>query len=308
MGFLTPESLEYLEAHHGIASAEVLRSLGLSPFTVRRLVEAGNLEPVLRGVYRMPAVPLDEAARCAAVCAAHPELVISGPTAGRLWGMRRLPHDDRIHVLAPPGGRPTTSRWVKPHRTAAIHDDDRIARPDGVVVTSRPRTALDLARSVGPDDLLSIIEQVMHDGRHRDDEMRRVAVDWLTPRRPWVRAYLEVLNRRLPGGAAESHPETEVGDALAAAGLVGLERQYCVDLPGFGPARFDLAVPRLLLAIEVDIFPTHRETDGRRRDEWRDESARSVGWSVERLVPADLGDRLPLTVRRIIATVRMLQR
>ena len=308
MGLFTPESLEYLEAHHGIASVEVLTTLGVSPFTIRRMVEAGNLESVLRGVYRMPAVPLDEAARCAAVCAAHPEVVISGPTAGRLWGLRRLPRDERIHVLAPPGGRPTTNRWVTPHRTAAVHDTDRVVRPDGIVVTSRPRTALDLARSVGPIDLLSIIEQVMHDGRHGDDEMRRVAVDWLTPRRPWVRTYLEVLNRRLPGGAAESHPETEVGDALAAAGLVGLERQYGVDLPGFGPARFDLAVPRVLLAIEVDIFPTHRETDGRRRDEWRDASARSVGWSVERLGPADLGGRLPITVRRIMTTVRTLQR
>jgi hypothetical protein len=138
--------------------------------------------------------------------------------------------------------------------------------------------------------------------------MRRAAVDWLTPRRPWVRRYLEVLNRRLPGGAAESHPETEVGDALAAAGLIGLERQYRLDLPGYGPARFDLAVPSVMLAIEVDIFPTHRESDGRRRDEWRDAAARSVGWSVERLVPADLGARLPITVRRIMSAVRRAQR
>ncbi|TFH20644.1 MAG: hypothetical protein E4H05_01840, partial [Acidimicrobiales bacterium] len=166
MGLFTPESLEFLEAHHGIASVDVLTTLGLSPFTIRRLVEAGNLESVLRGVYRMPAVPLDEAARSAAVCAAHPEVVISGPTAGRLWGLRRLPRDERIHVLAPPGARPTTNRWVAPHRTPAVHDRDRVVRPDGIVVTSRPRTALDLARSVGPIDLLSIIEQVMHDGRH----------------------------------------------------------------------------------------------------------------------------------------------
>jgi very-short-patch-repair endonuclease len=308
MGLFTTESLEYLESHHGIASIGMLKSLGLSPFTVRRLVEAGNLESILRGVYRMPAVPLDEVARCVAVCAAHPEVVVSGPTAGRIWGLRRLPRDERIHVIAPPGGRPTTSRWVVAHRTAAIHDHDRVVRPDGIVVTGRPRTALDLARSVGAGDLLSIIEQVMHDGRCSDDQMRRVAVDWITPRRPWVRRYLETLNRRLPGGAAESHPETVVGDALAAAGLFGLERQYRIDLAGFGPARFDLAVPRVSLAIEVDMFPTHRESDGRRRDEWRDEAAVAAGWSVERLGEADLGGRLPATVQRIVALVRSLQR
>jgi hypothetical protein len=73
---------------------------------------------------------------------------------------------------------------------------------------------------------LSIVEQVMRNGAHSEEEMRRVAVDWMTPGRPWVRRYLETLLRRLPGGAAESHPETVIGDALAAAGLVGLERQY----------------------------------------------------------------------------------
>ena len=304
MSLFTPESLRHLESHHGVATIETLKSLGLTTFGIRRLVECGNLDPVLRGVYRIPAVPFDEAARCAAVCAAHPELVISGPTDGRVWGLRRLPRDERIHVIAPPGGRPTTSRWVLPFRTAAIRDEDRVVRPDGIVVATRQRTALDLTRHVGSADLLSIIEQVMHDGPVSDDQMRRVAVEWMTPGRPWVRRYLRTLNRRVPGGPAESHQESVVGDALAAAGLCGLERQHEIDLPGYGPARFDLAVPRVCLAIEIDLFPTHRETRGRRRDAWRDDAAASVGWAVERLLEPDLGSALPATVSRLLALVQ----
>ena len=67
------ESLAYLRSHHGVASGQALRELGLSPHEVRRLVEAGNLVPVLRGVYRMPAVPYDELARCVAVCSRTPD-------------------------------------------------------------------------------------------------------------------------------------------------------------------------------------------------------------------------------------------
>ncbi len=196
------------------------------------------------------------------MCAAHPELAISGPTAGRLWGLRRLPRDHRIHVLAPPASHPVTARWVMPYRTAAVHARDVVRRPDGIAITSRARTALDLARFVSPTDLLSIIEQVIRDGQLDDDELRTVAVDWMSTQRPWIRRFLELLDGRLHGGPAESHGETVLGDALAAAGLVGLVRQYRIDLPGYGPARFDLAVPSVRLAIEVDLHPTHSETDG----------------------------------------------
>jgi very-short-patch-repair endonuclease len=303
----TTEALEFLRTHHGIASAVDLRRCGLSSPAVRTLVEAGNLTTVLKGVYRLPAVTLDEMARCAAVCAAHPELAISGPTAGRLWGLRRLPRDHRIHVLAPPVSHPTNARWVVPYRTSAVHPCDLVRRADGITVTSRARTALDLARFVPPTDLLSIIEQVIRDGDLDDDELRAVAVDWMSTQRPWIRRFLELLDGRLHGGPAESHGETVLGDALAAAGLVGLVRQYRIDLPGYGPARFDLAVPSVRLAIEVDLHPTHSETAGRRRDAARDVAATQIGWAVERAVEADFGNALPVTTRRILALVAALR-
>jgi hypothetical protein len=193
---------------------------------------------------------------------------------------------------------------VLPYRTAAFHPEDVEVRPDGISVTSRQRTALDLARTLESVDLLSVIEQAMRDGRLDIDDMRRVAVDWLSPRRPWLRSYLEVLDRRLRGGAADSHYEVLLGDALNAAGIRGLVRQFSIDLPGYGPARFDLAVPELRSAIEIDIFPTHSETAGRESDEWRDRCALELGWVVDRVVEADFGPSLDLTVHRILSSHR----
>jgi len=218
-------------------------------------------------------------------------------------GFRRLPRDERIHVLAPPASHPTIAPWVTPYRTSAFHLDDLVVRADGIIVTSRPRTAFDLARTVGSRDLLSIIEQVMADGGHDADEMRSVAIDWLSPRRPWARRYLQVLDRRLPGHPAESHLEAVLGDALVAAGVRGLERQFWIDLPGYGPARFDLALPAIRLAIEVDGFPTHRETDGRRRDASRDIAAHQLEWSVTRFEERHVTSELRTTIATIVRQI-----
>jgi len=136
------------------------------------------------------------------------------------------------------------SSWVVPYRTAAFHPEDVVRRPDGIAVTSRGRTALDLARFVSVTDLLSIIEQVLRDGK---------------------------LDGRLRGGPAESHGEAVLGQALDSAGLIGLERQHRIDLPGYGPARFDL------------------------------------DWTVERVLDGHFGANLPATVRRILGLVATLR-
>jgi very-short-patch-repair endonuclease len=195
---------------------------------------------------------------------------------------------------------------VIPYRTAAFHPGDVLRRPDGIAVTSRARTALDLARWVVGTDLLSIIEQVMRDGQLTDSDLREVAIDWLSPQRPWIRSFLGLLDGRLRGGPAESHGEVVLGDALVAAGLVGLERQYRIDLPGYGPARFDLAVPSIRLAIEIDLHPTHAESAGRDRDAARDAAAARSGWCVERIREAGFGRQLGATTRRLMRVVTSL--
>jgi very-short-patch-repair endonuclease len=66
----------------------------------------------------------------------------------------------------------------------------------------------------------------------------------------------------------------------------GLVRQHRIDLPGYGAARFDLALPLFRWALEVDVFPTHAETIGRQRDARRDAAALRCGWTVRR-IPAE---------------------
>lgn len=280
---LNPAIHRLFSTQHGVASVDQLLAAGCTRRQLKRLEEAGAIIAGLRRTYRSPSVPFDELARCATVCLANPALTISGPTAGRLWGFRRLPADRRIHVIAPPASNPAIAEWVVPYRTEAIHDHDIVERTDGIRLTTRARTAFDLTRWLGDDDLLSVIEQALHDGGLPEQHMWNTAADWLAPGRPWVRRFVRQLDRRLSGAAAESHPEVTVASALSERGVRGLQRQWKINLPGYGPARFDLALPKLRWAIEVDVHPTHRQTLGAASDHRRDLAARSIGWFVTRV-------------------------
>lgn len=308
MVHLTLHAHELLARQHGVASTQQLLDTGLSTRQLRHLQQSQDLELVLRGAYRTPSAPDTELARCAAVCAARSDVAIAGPTAGRLWGFRRLPSDHRIHVLAPPASNPAIARWVIPYRTDARHDHDVVERDDGIRITTRARTAYDLARWLGPDDLLSVIEQAAHDGRLDDGDFLDVAADWLSSRRPWVRTFLQALDRRLPGGAAESHPEVRVADALGRAGVRGLVRQHRLELPGHGSVRFDLAIPELRWAIEIDLHPRHRETLGMASDVRRDRAAGTIGWMTTRVSDVQYQTRFNETIAELAATHADLRR
>jgi len=272
-----------MSQQHGAVSARQLLDTGLTTRQLQHLAESGQLVHLVRGAYASPSRTIDELTRCAALCLARRDVVIAGPTAGRLWAFRHVSRDRRVHVIAPPRAQPCRDQRVAVYRSAAIHPEDVVVRPDGIRVTSRPRTALDLSRHVAPHELLSIIEQAMRDGYHSDADMRRTAVDWISPQRPWLIDYLRQLDRRVPGKPAESRPEVDLGQALLEAGVQPLERQFSLDLPGYGPARFDLAVPDINWAIEVDVHPTHEDVSGAGSDRQRDVGAVALGWLVTRV-------------------------
>ena len=91
MAPLNPDVMAWIRAHHATISSVALDDHSVSLDQRRRLVAAGVLVRVADGSYGLGAVELDERAVAAALCAARPELVVAGPTAGRLWGLRRSP-------------------------------------------------------------------------------------------------------------------------------------------------------------------------------------------------------------------------
>ncbi len=283
---------------HGVASSDQLLAAGMSLRQIETHSQHGSLISVVRGAYRSASVAETELARCAALCLAHRHAAIAGPTAGRLWGYRKLPLDRRIHLIAPRHSHPSTSSpWTITYHTDAIRPDDVVQRPDGIRITSQARTAMDLARWLSDRNLRSVIEQAMADGNLTAFDLQVVGVDFVQ-RRPWIRRYLDTVGSRINGGPAESHAELVVGEKLLASGISGLVRQHRLQTRS-GIIRFDLAVPALKWAIEVDVFPTHSETAGRAADAERDQRAAERGWSVSRLSRDDYHHDLDASVQRL---------
>ena len=161
MAPLNPDVMAWMRAHH----ATISRCAALDrPFGQPRPAPAPRRR---RGCwcgspnrsYGLGAVELDERAVAAALCAARPELVVAGPTAGRLWGLRRSPRDGLVHVIAPPASH-RREPWVKAYRTALIDPEDVVTHPDGLRLTSPSRTVVDLTRYVDPFALTSIISTI----------------------------------------------------------------------------------------------------------------------------------------------------
>ena len=182
MADLTRPATDRLAAQHGVASLTDLLDAGMTRWQIGDVVRRGGLIEVLPGAYRSSAVRETQLVRCIAVSRSRPDTAIGGPTAAALRGIRRVAHDGRIHVLARPASNPSVVGWLVPYRTPTWTDADVVERPDGLRVLRHPRLALDLARFVGDRDLLSIVEQCMHDGRWSDAAMRRVAADWIASR------------------------------------------------------------------------------------------------------------------------------
>ncbi|WP_214368157.1 hypothetical protein [Pseudonocardia sp. H11422] len=170
-----------------------------------------------------------------------------------------------------------------------------MARVGRCRVTSALRTAWDLARR------LDVVEAV-------------VAVDALARRGGFAPADLLVRRAEEPGARgcrrldgvtaladarAESPMETRLRLLLVLAGLPLPMVQYrLLDEHGFDVARFDLAYPDALLAIEYD-GDGHRTRALSNDDRWRDTTTGDHGWHTMRFGYDDIALSRPRTVELV---------
>jgi hypothetical protein len=301
MGVATRELVALAARQHSAITDAQLKQLGVSSHQRRRLVADGWLEHVLDGTYRLAGHTDLELARCVAACARPGGLVIAGPAAGRLWGYRRMPKDGRIQVIAPRASHPSTEPWLQAYRTTAINPWDVVHRHDGIRVTSPPRTAVDLMRYLPEQHVRSVVDQIIAAGQCTADTMRRVAEPLATPGRPWARRFLDLLDARPGGGAAESDWESQVCHELVRRGVHDLIWQRWLDVPNWGPIRLDGAVEELRWGVEVDVHPDHFTEAGVDADDSRDVACQAIGWCVSRATGLSLSADFTGTIDSLVA-------
>ena len=287
---LTPAAQRWLADHHGVITTSTLRMTGVGRTTQQRLLERSVLRPAFKGVFVVSSTPPTLEQRCAALCAAHPAGFVTGPTAGALLGLRRMPRRAALHFAIRHGAKVPPLSGVHFRQTTALAPGDRRTIAGGIEVPTWARLAFDLAADLRHLDLLSVLNQLVHERRVTVAELVGIDRRLGHPARPGsgsFRRSLERLNGRAPH---ESHPEIRLAEALRARSIP-IEQQHQVVRTSSGRiARLDLAVSCVRWGVELDIHPEHRTYEGQAADARRTRDLHQSSWQIEPVTEADLDD------------------
>ena len=298
---LPPQSVRWLADHHGVITTQVLREHGIGATATRRLVERGVLRSRRSRRLRLD---VDTAHRRAAVRRAvgRRTVVVSSPvpTAGMLAGLRRMPRRSPIHYSVLHGVHLPDDPGVRFRQTTVIWAIDRRVRDDGIVVASWPRLAFDLAADLPQLDHVSVVQQLLHEGRVTRDDLVDIDRRLGHPARAGSGVFSRTVHSLDASPPNESHPEVVLAEALRRRG-VPVVHQTKVLRPSNGrEMRVDLAVPDVRWGIELDIHPEHRTVDGFGNDARRRTEMHMVGWQVETVTEVDMAD-VNRTTDRLVA-------
>jgi hypothetical protein len=301
------EANAWLSTHLGIITAAKLEQLGCSPRNVLKMVERGELAPMFAGVFRSSQWPCGREQVLGAVCARNRAAIIGFTTAGQLWSMRRMA-DPLIRVLIPHGRSPEMSGVVV-HRCRRIDPVDIVERPDGIRLTSPPRTLFDSADMIGADAAASVLEQLLNEHRMTFGTITDTVQRLYHPRRPGSTTILSVLGSRPAWRAAlQSDLEVRVLAEIARQHLPVPLTQYRVSLGAADAIAIDFAWPECKLAVEVDHPTWHAGAADSHADKRRDRKLAALGWTSTRITDVDVHTGLPEAVADIGRILFRLQR
>lgn len=290
MSDLTPAAQRWLADHYGVITTSNLRRTGVGRTTQQRLLERSVLRPAFKGVFVVSSAPPTLEQRCAALCAAHPAGFVTGPTAGTLLGLRRMPTQAALHFAIRHGAKVSPVIGVHFRQTTALAPGDRRRIAGGVQVATWPRLAFDLAADLRHLDHLSVLNQLVHDRRVTTTELVTIDRRLGHPARPGSGSFRRSLQRLNGCAPHESHPEVRLAEALRARS-VPVEQQHQVVRTSSGrTARLDLAVSSVRWGIELDIHPEHRTYEGQANDARRTRDLHQSSWQIEPVTEADLDD------------------
>ena len=295
---------EWFRTHLGVVSAQQMVTLGCPIRTVHRMVARGELVRMQPGVYRSNQWPDERAQQMAALCATGPDVMIGLTTALKEWGFRRV-DDMRLHVLTPHGSSPDVVGAVV-HRCRKIDLVDIVERPDGIRLTSPPRSLFDSADILGVTAARSVLEQMLHEGRCTLGTFIDTTIRLGHPSRPGSRTIQEVIASRPKWRKAlQSDLEQRVLAEIERQELPAPVSQCPVQLPNSRLIHLDFGWPDVLVGLEVDDPAWHAGLDDRHRDIGRDRKAIRIGWAVPRVSKIDVEGQLRDAIDDVKATLAL---
>jgi hypothetical protein len=282
-------------------TVEKARSAGLTRSRLRR----NDVAHVGRGLYRPSTwdFDLEDAAR--ALSEATPGAWISHITAARLrnsWLPAWLSDSAELHLSKPkalPGAR---RKGIHGHRV--LVGPGEVEFVDGIWLSTRARTWLDMARMLPLHDLVAMGDELIRlprpglEGREHPyaclDSLRAMVARH--PNFQGVVRARQALDLMRVG--ADSAPETFLRLAMLDANLPEPELQLSLRPDDPRSPSADLAFRRRRVAIQYD-GEHHLQEPQRLSDRRRDKAFEAAGWSVIILDKADLDDHFTTAVKGI---------
>ena len=256
------------------------RSVGISSRALSRMLSAGLVRRVLRGVYVASTARPSAALRANSVgLVLRPGDVVVDRTAAWVHGVDCLSYaelDDPppVESCVLRGHEPTERPEVV-GRTRDLRDED-IVVIGGVRVTSPLRTAADLLCLLPRREALAAADALMRAHGFTVADLRRLLVRYFRRR--------GVIQARdlapLVDGRAESAGESWTRLVIIDHDLPTPQVQVWIDVDGRPTYRLDLAYAHARIAIEYDGAEHHSRRADRQRDEARRAWLRAHGWRV----------------------------
>lgn len=263
-----------------------------------------------RGLYRPADWDFDVEGAARALSAASPGAWISHVTAARLrcqvlppW----LADSTELHLSKPRALPSVRRKGIVGHTVLALEDETELV--DGIRLSTRSRTWLDLARVLPLHDLVSMGDQLIRVPRV-DFEGRTQPYDTiaglrlLVSRHPNLQGIVRAREAlELMRVGADSAPETLLRLAIASAGLPEPELQVPLRAGDARSPSADLGYRHRRLAIQYD-GGHHLGEAQILSDRKRDKAFESAGWTVLVFDKDDLADEFQRAVQRIKRALR----
>jgi hypothetical protein len=302
MADLTPAAMRLAAQQHGVITVEQLTKARVSRHTIRRLERVGVLISEHKSVRRLASGQRTLEQRCAQLSLAHPQAFVTGPTAGVLKGLRKMPRHAPITLSS---AHPLHVDHLGVHfrRSTKVDRSDYERRADGITIARPTRLAFDLAATLSDHDHRSVIDQLIHEHGVTVEELARIGSRLYHPTRPGSDRFASTI-LAVSDCPVESDAELIVAQALLARGIPIETNRRWLDLPNGKRARLDLSVSAIRWGIEIDVHPSHLGLIGSTSDKQRDRQAKMVNWSIDRVTGLDLVD-LAATIDELVTLYRV---
>lgn len=301
---LFAEVARLARGQHGIVTRRQLRALGMDEGRIQRELEAGRLEIVHAGVYRVAGAPRTwHSAVAAAVLAAGAGAAASHRSAAALWRLTEDPTD--VVEVSVPVGRYARLDGVAVHRIGDLCPDV-VARRDGIAVTNPLHTLVHLGAVVPRWQVEDALERGLVRRLYSVAAVEAARAAVARPGRNGGGVLRGILDDRALGqDRPDSLLEVRMASLLRAAGLPAFEFQHRIcDGAGRLVAVVDFARPAERLALEVDGLSAHGSAKALQSDLDRQNAVLGLGWDLRRFTWHDVVRR----PAKVAASVRLALR